>query len=707
MNRILYIISIFSATLNVFSQDKDVKKAESFYESHRYEDAFKKYIVLIDNGLSITEYSDVYRKAINCGLKLRKYDKVDDIYFLLSESDQFIFDDAYFYIKFLIFRNDVKKAALIYGHKVVIDSEDKRNEELDLYFTTSFWKGLMKDSLKYIIKPASFNSNVGDFSPTFHPKGIAFTSARDDEGYTNSFGKEGTSYLSQFIFDSLSGKVSQIKAVKGKKHDGVACYDSIDKVWYYSKNILSGKKKKISSIGIFTYNEIQKKEVAFNYNEENCFVAHPCLSEDRSLLWFSSNRKGGLGGVDIWYSVLSDQGWGEPINAGNLINSPGDEMFPYERNKKLYFSSNGHPGFGGLDIYTAVLNNKVALSVSNIGYPMNSFGDDFSLIMDTSSTTGYFSSNRTDFTDRIYSFQSNRSIIPLQATLQSISTGEVIHSASIVVTNSNGVILDTIYADENGFQFNGKPNDNYSFQLKSEDYEDKTEHFNTVDKKSVEKVNVIYKMTPSFISVNLEVTDNATGEAISEAEVEFKNIVSGDVLNAKSDQKGNVPFKLKRGKEFQVMTLKEGYNPAIISINTLKDSVSFNSKIKLMKSSEEISIMISDILYESGSVSISENGKKELDTVALFLKENESVMIIISSHTDSRGSHNANMQLSVSRSNSCIQHLISRGLSRKRFIVKNFGELQLLNHCKDGVDCSVDLHSVNRRTEFILLLPGL
>ena len=82
MNRILYIISIFSATLNVFSQDKDVKKAESFYESHRYEDAFKKYIVLIDNGLSITEYSDVYRKAINCGLKLRKYDKVDDIYFL-------------------------------------------------------------------------------------------------------------------------------------------------------------------------------------------------------------------------------------------------------------------------------------------------------------------------------------------------------------------------------------------------------------------------------------------------------------------------------------------------------------------------------------------------------------------------------------------------------------------------------------------------
>ena len=101
MNRILYIISIFSATLNVFSQDKDVKKAESFYESHRYEDAFKKYIVLIDNGLSITEYSDVYRKAINCGLKLRKYDKVDDIYFLLSAADQVIFDDAYFYIKFL------------------------------------------------------------------------------------------------------------------------------------------------------------------------------------------------------------------------------------------------------------------------------------------------------------------------------------------------------------------------------------------------------------------------------------------------------------------------------------------------------------------------------------------------------------------------------------------------------------------------------
>ena len=121
-------------------------------------------------------------------------------------------------------------------------------------------------------------------------------------------------------------------------------------------------------------------------------MGHPALSADGKTLYFVSNAPGGHGGTDLYKSEWSASGWQSPVNLGPEINSSGDELFPTINNHHLFFSSNGKGGFGGLDIW--VYNLKVPSQLKNAGQPFNSKHDDFGLIWDVTAKEGYFSSNR-------------------------------------------------------------------------------------------------------------------------------------------------------------------------------------------------------------------------------------------------------------------------------------------------------------------------
>lgn len=138
-------------------------------------------------------------------------------------------------------------------------------------------------------------------------------------------------------------------------------------------------------------------------------VAHPTLSPDGQTLFFVSDREeGGIGGLDIWKSLRNvDGSWGPAQNLGAIVNSKGDEMFPYVRQDgTLYFSSNGHRGFGGLDIFKATEREDGRYDVVNMGLPINSTGDDFGIAFMGNAEEGLFSSNRGNAKgyDDIYSF---------------------------------------------------------------------------------------------------------------------------------------------------------------------------------------------------------------------------------------------------------------------------------------------------------------
>ena len=213
-------------------------------------------------------------------------------------------------------------------------------------------------------------------------------------------------------------------------------------------------------------------------------VGHPTLDSKEKVMIFASDRTGGQGGKDLWYTVYNkrEKSWGEPINLGPSINTSGDEMFPYlDANNTLYFSSNGHLGLGGLDMFKAESTgeNKWA-NVENLKYPMNSEGDDYGIVFEKGSDQkGFFTSNRPGGKgkDDIYNFSLPEVKFLLEVYVKDKETNEPIPGVTITLVGSDGsqVIKTTdeegkfIFDEEGGSRF-VKKNTNYGLQTKKNEF---------------------------------------------------------------------------------------------------------------------------------------------------------------------------------------------------------------------------------------------
>jgi len=159
-----------------------------------------------------------------------------------------------------------------------------------------------------------------------------------------------------------------------------------------------------------------KITTAFPYNSEEYSIYNPTTNESGTLLYFSSDMKGGFGGKDLYKSENNNGQWTTPVNLGEIINTSQDEVFPFLHDRTLYFSSNGHPGLGGLDIFKTEPGNSASIEVENVGYPLNTNFDDFGIVIDSLNTHGYLSSNRKGggYNDDVYEFDMDLQTYPLE-----------------------------------------------------------------------------------------------------------------------------------------------------------------------------------------------------------------------------------------------------------------------------------------------------
>jgi peptidoglycan-associated lipoprotein len=206
---------------------------------------------------------------------------------------------------------------------------------------------------------------------------------------------------------------------------------------------------------------------------------HPALSPDGTKMYFSSDRNGGFGGFDIWvvsYSKRS-KSWGEPVNLGPMINTAGNEYFPYinEHNNQIYWSSDGLPGLGGLDIFTAIPTGEITVwnEVENLREPLNSGGDDFGITFvnefKDGKDEGYFTSNRGDRknNDDIYHFTVKPLVITIRGVVTDCNTKKTLPNATIYITNDKDTVKHVLKADAMGGYFQTlKANYNYTLQSK-------------------------------------------------------------------------------------------------------------------------------------------------------------------------------------------------------------------------------------------------
>lgn len=281
-------------------------------------------------------------------------------------------------------------------------------------------------------------------------------------------------------------------------NDGPAVFNSDFNIIYFSRNNMEAGKlikndKDVNVLkiykGIFENNE-WKTIGPLSFNNDNYSVAHPAVSKDGNTLYFISDMPWGFGGTDIYRVKFINGRWSTPENLGAAVNTSANEMFPFVMGDSLlFFASNGKAGLGGLDIYVASYKDDKWVDAANLGYPINTDADDFALICDSKRKQGYFTSNRNGKVDRIYSFQKLPPRLSVSGAITSYPKLEPIAFASVQIKDDNG--LDTtITADGKGnFFYRLDLDNNYHFRFFSKNYFAETYDISTFGKKASEEID--------------------------------------------------------------------------------------------------------------------------------------------------------------------------------------------------------------------------
>ena len=304
-----------------------------------------------------------------------------------------------------------------------------------------------------IINKEEINSGKSDFSPVIHDGKLVFTSDRGvDMLDNNNYNWTGNAYLDLYYSipennGDYLGKMGVPEKMPGNinqpYHDGPACFTKDGKMVFITRTVKGSAKlgkKETDLLAIYYANLNEKKLdfVSFPYDSDEYSVGHPAISPDGLKLIFSSDMPGGHGGSDLYLSIFNSGKWTKPENLGSIINTFGDEVFPvWGNDSELYFSSDSHMGYGGLDIYKTNFFNGEWTTPVNLRSPINSSYDDFGIIYLANNKDGFFSSNRPGGkgSDDIYQFTDFHKI-------EDIELNKLIYASGVVKENKSGLPIE-------------------------------------------------------------------------------------------------------------------------------------------------------------------------------------------------------------------------------------------------------------------------
>ena len=407
----------------------DYKKADAYYQNHEYHNAIVIYKQILEkdpnNTPLILDLANSYFFTNNMENASRWYREFDKRNGQLTSAEE------------LRFASSLHSSGN-YQEAIVRLQRYQERYPADVEISKKIWQlqnvhFLMEDSLSYHIERLPINSSSDESGPLLYGNSLVFISNRDDVSLIKRVdARNGSQYYSWYASKIINqgstadeelvyGKSLPFAAqIKSKYHKGSISFNDARDVMIYSKvigNVVDGE---ITS-KLFFAEKIDSKwseSISFALNNENYSIQYPFLTNNGKRIYFSSNMPGGFGGMDLYYADFIKDAWSKPINLGKEINTSQNEGHPFVYGSILYFSSDGHPGLGGLDLFHVNLDQK-PLEVINAGYPVNTFHDDFNLILDESGTAGYFCSNREHALyggDDIYSIQFKKLTFPLRVS---------------------------------------------------------------------------------------------------------------------------------------------------------------------------------------------------------------------------------------------------------------------------------------------------
>lgn len=333
------------------------------------------------------------------------------------------------------------------------------------------------------------NSKSDDYSPFYSRENyqeLFFTSSRDETTGKTEHGATGQGFADIF-FSTMDNKgkwstpLPIDPSINTEAEEGTPVFSSDYATMYFTRCNIS--KRRTMGCEIYQarrngdrWTDIKSLQLA----SDSVVIAHPAISGDELVLYFVSDMEGsnktpeGINSKDIWMITRPDKDaeWDSPVNLGSPVNSPGDELFPYVHpDGTLYFSSNGHIGMGGLDIFKAEKNDNGQWSVENMKYPINSPADDFGIVFESERESGYFSSSRKGRTNSdIYSFILPPLRFSVVGVVKDEKTDEIISDVLVKSIGSDGITLETNTGSNGTFRFNLNPGTDYVFISEKEGY---------------------------------------------------------------------------------------------------------------------------------------------------------------------------------------------------------------------------------------------
>ena len=659
MKKIAYILSLWALAafgahaqpLNRSTPESTLKSAREAEETNNPYFAREKYQELYDD----SKDREWQVKIALLDYELRDYDRAEKALAKIVTRDRKgqYNELKYFYAMCLKHNGKYAEAAEYFNQYLndVPDTPLKAKIKNEIAGCEMARKAKANENLKIANIGKKANSPQTEASPSFNNGKLYFTSLQAKEVIVPD--KKDEDWHSKVYFTTPAGEAFGAPTALGEGinregwHQGNVSVTPDGSTMYFTRVELQNNAVKSSKI----YYALNRDGEWGAGNEvggvNGDYIAkHPCEGElfGERVLFFVADMPGGKGGFDIYYAPKKSDGlFGQPVNLGEVINTAGDEASPFYIDGRLYFSSNGLPTFGGLDVFESQWNGAVWSAPKNLGLGINTSLDDLYYSRSADGFTGFLVSNRPGINnlksktccDDIYAWEIERVKVDLMARTfrlkrKNEKENQPLAGCTVeVYEKTDGPMPKKIEGQtnpsSNEFNFTLEPDKAYLVIASRDEYRGDTISFNTAGVKKSTKVEK--KLT------------------LRTAKVEPDSIV-----------------------------------------------VTTNEPIRL-----------NNIYYDFNDDKILPDAEKDLQFLVDLMNRYKDMVIELSSHTDSRGSDDYNERLSQRRAESARRWMIERGISAERIVAKGYGEKQILNGCTNGVTCSDDEHRFNRRTEFKIL----
>lgn len=717
--RFLFVVAaVLLATCPTIAQDAKIRRAEEAMRLLQYAEAIKLYQELLAKGPDQKVQINLavaYRKNLDYANAAAAFRRISDWEGAPPES-------LLQYGRVLLQTESCTAAQPIFDTFIERSPSDSRVPHLrDIcsYLASAQNKN---DGQVEVFQPG-FNSPLADMSPVLFGNDLVFASNRNS-------GAGG--FMDLFLVSRPAEAVEVLPfaaELNSKLHEAAPVFSRDLSRIFYTRSRESATvytDSRIVPLEIMTATRQNdgkwSKPERLNLCPPEFAAAHPALSSDEKRLYFSSDLPGGFGGKDLYYSDWNGTAWGAPVNLGPNINTESDELFPFiSSDNRLYFASDGHPGLGSLDLFSVPIGGAQGEwgAVENMGAPFNSPEDDFAFSLAPNGLSGYFSSNRPGGAggDDVYGFR------------------YAYRTLTFSIQDAAGNPLENASVESSCNRTDGKPglrfpvNDCCTVTAGAPGYDSQT-------LKICDTETGLDFSTPYLIRLSAEKIYELTGRVLDEdkgvplpgAAIHIFD-ASGILAQALvSDQNGQFAATLPKGKCYKFKVEKGDYFAQTLDEQICAEGAVTFFRLEILLQPFWISATqtqrqphapikgvfasgtatagdktvpyLLQIYYDRYSSDIREDALSEMTRLQKLLEDNPSIVLEISSHTDTRGDKGFNQKLSQKRADNVVRWLIERGIESKRLIAKGYGKSRPVNRCVDGVICPEAEHQLNRRTEF-------